>query len=471
MGYYGFLDLGLSSSISRFLSRSQGKNNINEMNQVASTGMFLFLIIGLITFLVTVVIVFSCGVFLDDPADIRVVQTVIFLMGTSVAIEFPMRVYLGILEAKIRFDLLTYVDLFKLFTRTLLIFYFVYDGYGIIAMAVITFAVNITGHIITIVFARREFNALNLSRSNIERSSFKEFFTYSSSTFVIQLANSLKFKANAFIIAGFIGLSAVTVYEVATRLISYFIQIIDRSLGVLTPVFSQYDGKGHTEEIKKLFLDSTTLSVIISVFIGSTLALYSGAFITRWIGEGYHESINILQILVVPVTIALTQNTSLSLLKGISKHHFYAVSNAAEGVINFVLSLILVQFYGIYGVAYGLMIPMLLMKLFIQPIYVCRVIDISLRDYYFKSLLLPGLKSFLPIYIYCYLLSEYMQPDFINLLLLVIGQMLVFIPLCILFIFTPSQKKFIHDIYTRKIRKRKPDTPLDTRNKSIDDAV
>jgi len=452
MGYYGFLDFGLSSSVSRFLSRSHGQQDTLEMNKVANTGMFLFSLIGLFTLIITIIFVFICHLFIDDPDDIQTFQIVIFLMGGSMAIEFPMRVYLGVLEARVRFDLTTYIDLFKLFTRTLLIFYFVYNGHGIVAMALVVFAVNISGHIITIILAKREFKELTFSITLIDKSNFGEFFTYSFSTFVIQIANSLKFKASSFIIAGFIGLSAVTIYEVAARLIGYFIQIIDRSLGVLTPVFSQYDGKGNTKDINKLFLESTTLSVIISVFIGATLALYGEAFITRWIGEGYNDSITILQILVVPVTIALTQNTSLSLLKGISKHHFYAISNAIEGVANLVLSLILVQIYGIYGVAIGLLIPMLFMKLFIQPVYVCRVININMRKYFLNSLIIPGFKSFLPIYAYYYLLQDYFVPSFVNLFILILVQTLLFVPLCLIFIFTSGQKQYILDLYNRKFK-------------------
>ena len=66
-------------------------------------------------------------------------------------------------------------------------------------------------------------------------------------------------------------------------------------------------------------------------------------------------------ILCSAFTTAFMQNPSINLLFGISKHHYYAIANTLEGVINLLLSLILVKYYGIYGVAFGTAIPMILL--------------------------------------------------------------------------------------------------------------
>ena len=41
MGYYGLLDLGLSSAISRFVSRAIGQKNHHQINEVVTTGFFV----------------------------------------------------------------------------------------------------------------------------------------------------------------------------------------------------------------------------------------------------------------------------------------------------------------------------------------------------------------------------------------------------------------------------------------------
>src|SRR5262249_16450062 len=64
---------------------------------------------------------------------------------------------------------------------------------------------------------------------------------------------------------------------------------------------------------------------------------------------------------------------------------------AAEGISNLLISLILVRPYGLIGVAVGTLIPAILFQGFIQPIVVCRSLQISLRAYCTNVLLKPAL--------------------------------------------------------------------------------
>ena len=61
-------------------------------------------------------------------------------------------------------------------------------------------------------------------------------------------------------------------------------------------------------------------------------------------------------------------------------------SKSIEAVANICISLILVQYIGIYGVALGTAIPMLFNKLLLQPIYTCNQLDVSLKNYFYSVL-------------------------------------------------------------------------------------
>jgi O-antigen/teichoic acid export membrane protein len=88
---------------------------------------------------------------------------------------------------------------------------------------------------------------------------------------------------------------------------------------------------------------------------------------------------------VAGVTVSLWQGPSVSLLYAISKHKFYAIFNSIEGLANLVLSLVLVHWYGMYGVALGTLIPIVITRIVVQPIYVCRVADIDYFEYVRRS--------------------------------------------------------------------------------------
>ena len=98
-------------------------------------------------------------------------------------------------------------------------------------------------------------------------------------------------------------------------------------------------------------------------------------------GPGYVDAYPVLIVLTVGAMFALWQAPSVSLLYATSRHRFFALFNAMEGVANLVLSIILVRRYGMIGVALGTMLPMAVIKLLIQPVYLCRVSDIPYWSY------------------------------------------------------------------------------------------
>ena len=83
---------------------------------------------------------------------------------------------------------------------------------------------------------------------------------------------------------------------------------------MMSPVFSKYEGRGDIESIRKTFMEVTKISVILAVFCGTSMMIYGGFFIERWMGLNYLDSYNVLVILCIPMIIALSQNPSIGLL-------------------------------------------------------------------------------------------------------------------------------------------------------------
>ena len=443
LGYYGLLDLGLSSAVSRFVSRAFGQQDYDEMNYVINTSLVLFGFVGLVALVISIIAMLLCPFFIQNASEALLFRKVIFILGCSIAIGFPMRALSGVLTAQIRYDLISCIELVKLFIRTLFIVIFISKGYGILALAIITFVVETIGHIINFRLVKRCLPQLRLTLSLVNVQKIRLLFSYSKYTFIAQIADHLRFKVDSFIIAGFLNLSMVTPYYIATRLIDYFGQFIVSAVGMMSPVFSQYESRGDFESIRKWFLQVTRLSVILSFFGGSSIIFYGGPFIERWMGLDYKSSYYVLLILSVSSIAALMQNPSIGLLYGISKHKYYAISNSCEGILNLILSIILVKYYGIYGVAMGTAIEMIIFKLFIQPIYTCRVIKLSLYKYYFQTVFITAVKTMLPVLVYFYIIRNLLVSSFLTIFALSTLQIILFLPILLIFILEKREQQYI----------------------------
>jgi peptidoglycan biosynthesis protein MviN/MurJ (putative lipid II flippase) len=74
----------------------------------------------------------------------------------------------------------------------------------------------------------------------------------------------------------------------------------------------------------------------------------------------------------------------------VNKHYYYAIAIIIEAVANLLLSIILVFRCGILGVALGTLIPMLIIRVCVMPLYVSRVAGLDLREY-LRPMLLPAI--------------------------------------------------------------------------------
>jgi len=443
MGYYGVLDLGLSSAVSRFVSRAWGQNDFEEINYIFNTSLALFSLIGIVALGLSFLAALLCPHFIKHQAEILLFRRVILILGFSLALGFPVRSFVGVLHSKLRYDLLAGVDFLKLVIRTALIVYFIKAGGGILALALITFLVEVLGDAAYFGLLVREFRELRFGLIWVSLGKVRELFQYALFTFLQEIADLLRFRVDEFVIAGYLSVSLVTHYFIATKLIDLFFQFMSSALGMLAPVFSQYEGRGDIQAVRKAFLEATKIGVILAVFVGSSLILYGKVFIERWMGAGYHDSYYVLIILCLPITIALAQGSSIGLLYGISKHRYLAILSSCEGIANLILSLILVRYLGIYGVALGTLIPLAVAKLFFQPVYVCRIIGVSCKEYFFDNLLRPAIKTIMPILGYWFLIRGYLGPSYLNIFLTAGLSVVVFLPICYFFIFSPRQRQLI----------------------------
>ena len=68
MGYYGFLDLGLTSAVQRFVSRAVGQKNPKEINEIINSALILFTMLGILSLCATIVVIFLAPYFVSDPS-------------------------------------------------------------------------------------------------------------------------------------------------------------------------------------------------------------------------------------------------------------------------------------------------------------------------------------------------------------------------------------------------------------------
>jgi O-antigen/teichoic acid export membrane protein len=179
IGYYGFLDLGLSIANERFISRAMGKGDQSELNEVFNTCLFLLFVAGILALIASTIIAIVTPQFVEDPTDIRVFRTIIMMIGFTMAFSFPTRAFVGFLHAHVRFDVLNIIEIIKLFLRTALILYFLGKGGGIITIAIISLGMEIFQMTIIVIYVKKHFLDLTVSILYFIKSKIRPLLGYS----------------------------------------------------------------------------------------------------------------------------------------------------------------------------------------------------------------------------------------------------------------------------------------------------
>jgi len=158
-------------------------------------------------------------------------------------------------------------------------------------------------------------------------------------------------------------------------------------------MFAKLHAEKKPEELRNKFEFANHLSFCLAGLLASGLFIFGENFIELWINQ-YDEISILIIILPVILLVGISQQPTIMILYAINKHKYYAYQNIIESVFNIILSLIFLQYWGIYGVAIGTVLPMIIGRILFLPRYSCKQLDYSLTKYYkiyAKSLLLSVL--------------------------------------------------------------------------------
>lgn len=382
VGYYGLLSFGVNSAITRYIARYAGQSDKEALNKTASTAMAMFCFTGVIvtvlSFLIAEPITTFFKVSQEHYNDFRFM---ILVMGFATGISFPGEVFGALLTAHEKYVPTNIVKITQTMIRAGLIVCLLLLGAGLVGVAFAVLGTQLFGLAGNYLIYKRFTPHIQLSLAYVQWSFLRKLLAFGGITTVITIADHVRLNMDSIVIGKWVGMAEVGVYGIAALIIRYMLSLIISGMSVLTPRFASLHGSNDLESIKSLFITSLRISGFLAFGFCMGVIIFGGHFIMLWVGKDFAESIPILWILSIPFAFALSQNPGIGLMYALKKHYLYAIFTIIEAIANLVLSILLVSEYGIVGVALGTAIPMMIVKLFIQPIYVSKIIDITVLDY------------------------------------------------------------------------------------------
>ena len=238
--------------------------------------------------------------------------------------------------------------------------------------------------------AFKVFPELRIRPSLFRRARLKEVTGFSIYASIIDWANKLNYQMDEVIIGAVLGSGAVAVWAPAERIISGVQRLTNQLNGVLFPTIVDTDASEQRVTLQQILLQGTRISLVMVVPIATALLVLADPLVHAWLGRQADKvagCIPVLQILAIAVAIRVGNATGNTLLKGAGQHRLVAWVNLGTGVINALLSILLIKRYGLIGVAWGTLVPIAAASCFILYPASCRRVGISCRRALTESVL------------------------------------------------------------------------------------
>jgi O-antigen/teichoic acid export membrane protein len=139
-----------------------------------------------------------------------------------------------------------------------------------------------------------------------------------------------------------------------------------------------------------MMIDGTRIALTLVFGITVCLMTFAEPLISRWMGPGFEASVRPLYVLAVAGIVLVGQGPADNILLGTGRHRLVAYVALAEALTNLALSVVLVRYYGILGVAVGTAVPVVIANLFILQPAACRQVQLGLRDFVRTVAIAPG---------------------------------------------------------------------------------
>lgn len=390
--YVAFFDLGISPTLSREISFILGRDaaDAESRKRIADLLATCFRTFQIIAALVFVAGLAGGGVFLSGVAPAASVRAVwlawtIFLLGASLNIigGAAYAALYGLGDVATERSARAFTQLLGLAMSYVALAL----GFGLIGMALAWVIQNLLARGIALHVLHKKHPWLRHEQGKAVLATFKRLAGPSLRWAATGLGAILILQTDNVIIAAVLGPNDIPSYEaiakIAMTLMTLSLYIVTSS----SPFVSKAFAAGDFAAMNGLVLRNVRCSMGAMVFLAAFMAAFGDHVIDLWLGSGNFVGFAVTWTLLAMVLLE-THHVSLATATMATGRIAFAWAALGAGLLNITITLVLVHYWGLWGVALGTLIAQLLTNNWYAPYVSLRHFNIAFQTYA-RIVLLP----------------------------------------------------------------------------------
>lgn len=410
IGYSSLFDFGLARGVIKYIAEYDVINNLENIRKLVKTSFTLYVIMGLVGSVILAILThfFLLRVF-KIPAWIHHQALVTFYLTAFYLIfRLPQLFVQAIAIGYQKIYLLNFIN--TIFNTLKILFSVIVLSLGYFLQAVV--AVNIVigiAHFSTLyIFVRKSLPQGALAFGYDKQTSAK-VMGYSLKSFTADSLGMFITYVDKFIISVFLPIASLAYYSVSFELTSRLWEFQVAAIATVFPTFSMYNSANEKVNFDKLYKKATKFIIISAVFISSFLCIFSEEILKSWIGPEFApHSYQILRV----ISWGVLTSSLLSIIGVVlysTSHLNRAIKvNGTMLVMHVLLSLLLVRYYGMIGIAFSWLLTHLTGLFLLVPWVNRNLANFAGREYFY-GLIRPILVAFITVMVSYYLFRSYIN--------------------------------------------------------------
>jgi len=378
VGWISLGDLGIGMALTRRAVSAIDKSDYLELKKLTYGAMLSFIVIGFFFFI--------CGIYLTDTlvslftisqslaADFRATY---FILLIVILIGQPLGVFDSIIEAKQHIAFQKINNTIFAFLAIIINILLLYVGYGIISFSISILITTLIKPIVSIYYLKRIDKKIEFYPFSTSMRQIKELFKFGGLFQILKIANLISTSTDNIVIASILGASFVSIY-VFTSKIAFIIAVglISIIPIILFPGMSQLFDIGDIFKIRNIYFGLVKIAIRLGISVGIFYYTVNETFIHLWVGDSNFGGNMLTFVFVIWIIIESFLRGITSILYASTKIRGLSIISIIESVLNLAISLFLVKYYGLVGVALGTVFSRLITLIYV-PLKINKLLKVN----------------------------------------------------------------------------------------------
>ena len=372
ISYLTILDLGFGNAIIRYTAKYRAEGKIKEQYEMFGMFLVLYVIIGLVAFLIGLGLYFNVNTLFGDTMtfeELDKARIMMLFLIFNIAVTFPMSIFGSVITAYERFVFPRIINIIRILLNTVIMICLLEIGYKAVAMVILQTVFNLLTLFINYFYCKYKLQ-IKVYFRNFQWGILKEVSIYSFWIFLNVIMDRLYWSTGQFVLGAVVGTTAVAVFAVAIQLEHMYMHFSTAISSVFLPkVTAMVARNDNRKEISNLFIRTGRIQYIVIALILSGFIVFGRDFINLWAGPEYESAYSITLIFFISLAIPLIQNLGITILQARNQMKFRSLLYIAIAVISLIFQIVLAQKYGGIGCAMAIAGALFLGQGLIMNIY------------------------------------------------------------------------------------------------------